>query len=614
MHTSAGFDSTRTRAEEALRLRDAELAEAQRLARLGSWQWYPETDTVTWSEELYRIAGLDPNLPAVSYREHPKLFTAESWERLRGAVEEALRTGTPYELDVEMVRADGTKLWVIARGEAQRDSTGRIVQLRGTVQDIAERKQAEEARLRHAAIVEFSDDAIVSKDLDGVILTWNRGAQRLFGFTEAEAVGRPITIIIPEELHAEENEVLRRVKNGEHIEHLETIRLTKEGKRLDVSLTISPLRDWTGKTVGSCKIARDITLSKLAEASLRESEERFRLVANTAPVMIWMSGPNGLCTYFNQPWLEFTGRTIHDELGNGWSEGVHPDDLERCLETYTKAINQRESFQMEYRLRRHDGEYRWILDSGVPRWNSVGSFTGFIGSCVDVAERKQAELALSDMSRRLIEAHEEERTWIARELHDDINQRLALLAVNLQLLKRTLPASATTASQGLAEMSQEVSYIGNDIQALSHRLHSSKLEYLGIAVAASSFCKELSERQGVAIDFHSEGIPKDLPQEIAVCLFRVLQEAAQNAVKHSGSQHLEMSLVGGLNAIQLIVRDSGIGFDPKAAVNGHGLGLVSMKERLRLVDGELAIESRLHVGTTIHAHVPLNPKMKSAGA
>lgn len=614
MHTSAGFDSTGKLAEESLSRIASELAEAQRLARLGSWQWFPETDTVTWSGELYRIVGLDPNLPAVSYKEHSKLFTAESWERLKVVVEEALRIGTPYELDLEVVRTDGTTLWIIARGEAQRDNTGRIVQLRGTVQDITERKQSEEARLRHAAIVESSDDAIISKDLEGVILTWNRGALRLFGFTEAEAVGRSITIIVPEELYEEENEILRKVKNGEHIEHYETIRLTKEGRRLNVSLTISPLRDSTGQTVGACKIARDITPSKLAEASLRESEERFRLVANTAPVMIWMSGLDGLCTYFNQPWLEFTGRSIHEELGNGWAEGVHPEDLEQCLETYTKAFNRHENFQVEYRLRRHDGEYRWIFDSGVPRWNSDGSFAGFIGSCVDVTERKLAEQGLSAMSRRLIQAQEEERTWIARELHDDINQRLALLAGNLELLKPTLPASATTASEGLADMSEEVSHIVSDIHALSHRLHSSKLEYLGIAVAASSFCKELSERQGAEIDFHSEDIPRDLPKEIALCLFRVLQEAAQNAVKHSGSQRLEISLLAGLNTIQLIVRDSGIGFDPKAAVNGHGLGLVSMKERLRLVDGELAIESQPHVGTTIHARVPLNSKMKSAGA
>jgi PAS domain S-box-containing protein len=604
----------RERAEEALRRRDAEFAEAQRLARVGSWLWYPETDTVTWSEELYRIAGLDPNLPAVSYKEHPKLYTAESWEHLRRAVEEALRTGTPYELDIQMVRADGTKLWVIARGEAQRDTTGRIVQLRGTVQDISERKQAEEVRSRHAVIVESSDDAIISKDLEGVILTWNRGAQRLFGFTEAEAVGQPITIIVPEELYEEEKEILRRVGSGEHIEHFETVRLAKEGRRLDVSLTISPLPDWTGKTVGACKIARDITLRKLAEASLRESEERFRLVTNTAPVMIWMAGPDKLCTYFNHPWLEFTGRSIQAELGNGWAESVHLEDLERCLDTYTKAFDQCVPFEMEYRLRRHDGEYRWIFDLGVPRWNADGSFVGYIGSCIDVTERKRAEEALSSVSRKLIEAHEEERTWIARELHDDVSQRLALLAVNLEHVKQELPASAVAVSQSLAGLGQQLSDISGDIQALSHRLHSSKLEYLGIAAAASSFCRELSKSRGVAIDFHSEGLSKNLSQEIALCLFRVLQEALQNAMKHSGSHHLEVSLVAELNAIRLTVRDSGIGFDPKAVINGHGLGLVSMKERLRLVDGELSIESRLHVGTTIHARVPLNPRRKSAGA
>ena len=123
-------------AEESLPRKEIELTEAQRLAGVGSWQWDPESDTVVWSEELYRIAGRDPNLPAVSYKEHSQLYTPESWERLRRAVEEALRIGTPYELELEMVRTDGTTRWLTARGEAQRDSAGRIAGLRGTVQDI----------------------------------------------------------------------------------------------------------------------------------------------------------------------------------------------------------------------------------------------------------------------------------------------------------------------------------------------------------------------------------------------------------------------------------------------------------------------------------------------
>src|SRR5215472_3669167 len=358
------------------------------------------------------------------------------------------------------------------------------------------------------------------------------------------------------------------------------------------------------------KRKRTVEALTLSQAILRESEERFRLIANAAPVMIWMSGADRLCTYFNQSWLEFIGRAFGDELGNGWAEGVHPDDLEGCLETYAQAFDRREPFQMEYRRRRHDGEYRWIFDHGVPRFNADASFAGYIGSGIDVTERKQAEEALSSVSRRLIEAHEEERTWLARELHDDINQRIALLGVNLQNLKQDRAASESERSRRMGEACEDVSELGSDIQALSHRLHSSKLEYLGLVAACGGFCRELSGQQNVEIDFHSQDIPKSLSQEVSLCLFRVLQEALQNAVKHSGVRQVQVLLNTASNQIQLSVHDSGVGFDPEKAMNQHGLGLTSMKERLKLVDGQFSIDSKLQSGTTIYARVPLAPRIE----
>jgi signal transduction histidine kinase len=253
-----------------------------------------------------------------------------------------------------------------------------------------------------------------------------------------------------------------------------------------------------------------------------------------------------------------------------------------------------------------------MLDIGVPRFNADDSFAGYIGSCIDITERKQGEEAVSSVSRKLIEAHEEERTWLARELHDDINQRIALLAVELGNLERVPRVSEAGLPRRLRELRNRISDLGKDVQALSHHLHSSKLEYLGLEAAAAGFCKELSEQQNVEIDFTAEGIPRIVSREVSLCLFRVLQEALQNAVKHSGVKHFTVELHGNPKEIRMTVSDFGLGFTPKSAKDGTGLGLISMRERLHLVKGDFSIESEPNCGTKLRARVPLSPDLLRA--
>lgn len=483
---------------------------------------------------------------------------------------------------------------------------------REELERVRERLAREEAstavRLRLASIMESSDDAIVGANIDGAITDWNKGAELLFGYRNSEIFGRPLTVLLAPQSPEGLRGVFEDLSRMAALNRYDSVCQRKDHREFEAAVRVSPILDTAGRICGGSVSVRDITLRKLQEAILRESESRFRLVADTAPVLIWMSGPDKQRTYFNKPWLDFVGRPLESELGSGWASGVHRDDLEHCLSTYAHCFDRRETLRMEYRLRRLDGEYRWILDFGVPRFNQDGSFAGYIGSCLDITESKLAREAMSTVSRRLIEAQENERTRIARELHDDINQRLSLLAVELE---QSLHAGTDSSKTMLQTAFDRVCEITTDIQALSHDLHSSKLEHLGLVPALKSFCREFAQQQKLTVDFTHCEVDFTVSPEVSLTFFRILQEALHNAVKHSQIRHFHVTLGCNEEDIYLRVADSGVGFDPEKEEQQRGLGLVSMKERAKLAEGTVTIDSKPGQGTTVYVRVPLSTARKS---
>jgi PAS domain S-box-containing protein len=355
-----------------------------------------------------------------------------------------------------------------------------------------------------------------------------------------------------------------------------------------------------------------------AEAAERESENRFRLMADAAPVLIWVAGLDKGCTYVNRLWIEFTGRPLERELGDGWAAGIHPDDMARSLDVYTTRFNAREPFDMVYRLRRHDGDYRWVLDQGVPRFASDGKFVGYVGACLDMTDRHRTEeelrasqRELQSLAGRLIEAQEAERRRIARELHDDLSQGLALLAVELDVMARRPPASAAEAVRCLRGFSARVRELSTDVHDLSHQLHPSKVEQLGLLASVQGLCHELGMHHELTVTFAHRDVPEVIPETPAICLYRIVQEALHNVIKHAHTDRAQVELTGLPGGLRLQVEDNGDGFDPSA--RDGGLGLVGMRERLSLVGGQLVIDSRPGGGTRIDVRVPLPDPVPELG-
>jgi PAS domain S-box-containing protein len=318
--------------------------------------------------------------------------------------EQSVSTGEPFEAEYLLRGSDSAYRWFLSRAVALRDDDDKVRQWLGTSTDIDARKRAE-ADLQATnetlgAFVNACPLAVMVLDETGTVQLWNRAAERLYGWSASEVLGRYLPAIRDDNRPDFEDNLRRMFQQGETMIGADAIRYRKDGLTFFARVWTALLPARSGRQ--ECiSIVDDVTEEKRAEAALRESEARFRTMADHAPVLIWIAGTKNEATWFNRPWLEFTGRTLEQEEGYGWADSIHPDDRSRCLARCNEAFERREPFEMEFRLRRHDGEFRWILDHGVPLLGPDGTFNGYIGSCIDITERRRVEQALRESEERL---------------------------------------------------------------------------------------------------------------------------------------------------------------------------------------------------------------------
>ena len=346
------------------------------------------------------------------------------------------------------------------------------------------------------------------------------------------------------------------------------------------------------------------TARRQALDALRVSEVRFRTLAECAPVVVWMTDADNRCTYISRYWHEFTGRDPQKDLGFGWAEALHPDDRETVVQSLAEASRSLTPCRGEYRVTRANGELGWLYYFGTPHLNADGSYAGHIGTCIDITHHKANEKAGVELQNSLVLGQEAERKRVASELHDDIVQKLALMGLELSEAENLCPAESAALEAKLKALRQQVQSIALDVHRISHNLHPAAFVHLGLVSALRRLCREFSEQTRIAIDFTSDAGSLETPAEVGIALYRVAQEGLTNIARHSGSRRADVSLTERSGALHLTISDTGSGFDPERRPMVPGLGLVSIRERARMIGADVQIRSVPLQGTTIDLRVP----------
>jgi PAS domain S-box-containing protein len=462
--------------------------------------------------------------------------------------------------------------------------------------EIAERRQAEEAQRERASLLDLTHDTVFVRDMNDVVKFWNRGAAEQYGWTREEAVGRVSHELLRTEFPSSRDAILTEVTRKGRWEG-ELVHTRRDGTTIVVASRWALQSDPQGKPLAVLETNNDITGSKQAEQALRQQANLLEQAHDA--IFVWEFPRN--IVYWNRGAEQLYGFSSADAIGRPSHEllsTVHPmptADFEAMLERdgeWTGELGQitkdGRAITVESRhmlMREADGR-RLVLETNR-----------------DITERKRAEQALEDLAGRLISAQEEERSRIGRELHDHISQTLGVLTIKIDQL-RASDAVAPDVAVVLDELRRDTSAITDDVHRLSHRLHSSTLDYLGLVPALQKLVSEFAERHGIEITLAHASVPSPLPSEVALCLFRVAEESLTNIAKHSKARSARIHVTGAPDGLHLTVQDAGDGFDLTGARSRAGLGFVSMQERLRVLHGTIHVDSAPSRGTRIDAWVP----------
>lgn len=507
----------------------------------------------------------------------------------------------------------------LGRGKIPQAPASAIVEVHRVAQALEkaadERKRAEDARTRLGAIVESSHNAIVGRTLDGTIMSWNKGAEKIFGYLPEEAIGRSITMLFPvDQMYIVETNS-EAIRQGRMIESYEGVRLRKDGRRIHVSATVSPVKDENGNTVGVASIARDITERKLAEEQRLELLTRNEALVQASAEIIYDWRP----PIDELKWEGDFGRILGytpAEMGAdtaSWIGRVHPDDLDRVLREVEECTRERRPYDLEYRFRRSDDSYTWMHDRGLPLVNSEGRLERMVGFFRDISESKRAEKELRTSRERLRSlaaylqsVREEERSRIARELHDEIGQVLTGIKFTLVTSLRDPHGRATSNLARALALTNEL--IGK-VRDLSLQLRPAMLDDFGLLAALRWHLDRFRTQFDIKVNFKHAGLEgRRLEPEAEIAAYRIVQEALTNVARHAKIDKVDVSVSADEGAVRLRIQDKGAGFDPHSMSLSATGGLSGMRERTTLLGGWLKIDSVPGSGALVSAELPLGTK------